>query len=276
MKSELENDLLNVSVKYLSNDENMSAYVPSVGGGETPDHAANYVKKVVPVHNARLTQDRFTLDRQGFTLVEQRSAVSDFFNDNQIVEIYEREIEELVKKESGATAVSIFDHTRRAASEDVRKQKTIREPASTIHNDYTAWSGPNRLKEIYRDKPDELEKRLKRRFAIVNVWRSMHGSIENFPLAVCDASSTAADDLIAVKRQAKDRIGEIQMATYNPDHRWYYYPRMTEDEALLFKTYDSIEDGRARFTIHTSFDDPLAPSDALVRQSIETRCFVFY
>ena len=276
MKTELESDLINVPVKYLGDDENLSVYVPSVGGGKTPDHAANYVKKIVSIHDGRVAGDRFTLDRQGFTLVEQKSAVSDFFNDIQIVEIYEREIEELVKKETGAAAVSIFDHTRRAASDEVRKQKMIREPASTIHNDYTAWSGPNRLKEIYRDKPGELEKRLKHRFAIVNIWRSMCGTIENFPLAVCDASSTVASDLIAVKRQAKDRIGEIQMATYNPDHRWYYFPRMNEDEALLFKTYDSMEDGRARFTIHTSFDDPSAPSDAPVRQSIESRCFVFY
>lgn len=263
-------------VKYLGDDDNLSVYVPSVGGGETPDHDANYVQKEVTIHNARLAHDRFTLDQQGFTLVEQKSAVSDFFSDNQIVEVYEQELERLVIKETGAETVSIFDHTRRAASDEVRKRKLIREPASTIHNDYTTWSGPNRLKEIYGDRPDELELRLSRRFAIVNVWRSMRGTIENFPLALCDASTTAADDLVVVKRQAKDRIGEIQMATYSSNHRWYYFPQMTEEEALLFKTYDSAEDGRARFTIHTSFDDPSAPSDAPIRQSIESRCFVFY
>ena len=268
--------MLKVPVKYLKNDENLSVYVPSVGGGETPDHEANYVQKEVTMHNARLVHDRFSLDRHGFTLVEQKSAVSDFFSDNQIVEVYEREIERLVREETGAMEVSIFDHTRRAASDKVRKQRMIREPASTIHNDYTEWSGPNRLAEIYTDSPEELDKRLKRRFSIVNVWRSMCGTIENFPLAMCDASSTEADDLIAVKRQAKDRIGEIQMAIYNSNHRWYYFPQMTEDEALVFKTYDSAEDGRARYTLHTSFNDPSAQSGAAVRQSIESRCFVFY
>ena len=48
------------------------------------------------------------------------------------------------------------------------------------------------------------------------------------------------------------------------------------DEALLFKTFDSETDGRARFTIHTSFEDPNAPADAAPRESIETRCLVFY
>ena len=276
MKNSSASDLLSVPVNYLKNDENLSEYVPSVGGGETPEHEANYVQKVVPMRNARLAEERFNLDRQGFALIEHNSDVSDFFSDMQIAEVYEKEVEGLVKKETGAREVSIFDHTRRAASQEVRKEKMIREPASTIHNDYTIWSGPNRLSEIYKDEPDELEERLKRRFAIVNVWRSMHGTIENYPLAVCDASSTVAGDLITVKRQAKDRIGEIQMAVFNPDHRWFYFPRMTGEEALMFKTYDSADDGRARFTIHTSFDDPTAPIDAPVRQSIETRCFVFF
>jgi hypothetical protein len=95
-------------------------------------------------------------------------------------------------------------------------------------------------------------------------------------LALCDASSVAPDDLVAVERRAKDRIGEIQQAVYNPAHRWYYYPLMTMDEALLIKTYDSATDGRARFTLHTSFDDPSSAPDAPPRESLETRCFVFF
>jgi hypothetical protein len=82
--------------------------------------------------------------------------------------------------------------------------------------------------------------------------------------------------LVSVKRQAKDRIGEIQLPIYNPAHRWYYFPELRPDEALLFKTYDSATDGRARFTIHTSFEDPAAAADAPPRESIETRCFVFF
>ena len=100
--------------------------------------------------------------------------------------------------------------------------------------------------------------------------------VENNPLALCDARSMAEQDLISVKRQAKDRIGEIQFALYNPKHHWVYFPNMQMDEALLFKTYDSELDGRARYAIHTSFDDPNAAPDAAVRQSIESRCFIFF
>jgi hypothetical protein len=51
---------------------------------------------------------------------------------------------------------------------------------------------------------------------------------------------------------------------------------MQMDEALLFKTFDSATDGRARFTIHSSVVDPTAPADAPPRESIETRCLVFF
>ena len=78
------------------------------------------------------------------------------------------------------------------------------------------------------------------------------------------------------KRQSADRIGEIQLAVHNPDHQWVYFPEMKKDEVLMFKTFDTATDGRARYTIHSSFDDPSAVKNAAVRESIETRCFVFY
>lgn len=268
--------MLEIPVQYLAEDENPAVCIASVGGQDLHPHQGNYETHSVTMHNGRESGITFSLDHHGFKLVKHSSAVSDFYSDLQIAEIYEAEIKRLVKTETGAQEVAVFDHTRRAASDQVRKEKLIREPASTIHNDYSEWSGPNRLREIYQDRPEELERRIQRRFAIVNVWRSMTGTVENFPLAMCDASSTSPEDLVSVKRQAKDRIGEIQMATYSPNHRWFYFPFMAPDEVLLFKTYDSADDGRARFTIHTSFDDPTTPANVPVRQSIETRCFAFY
>ncbi len=105
----------------------------------------------------------------------------------------------------------------------------------------------------------------------------MNGLVSNFPLALCDASSVAEEDLVSVPRVSKDRIGTVQMATFNPSHRWCYYPHMQMDEILLFKVYDSANDGRARFTPHTSFEDPGAKDTTSAgRQSIESRCFVFF
>lgn len=95
-------------------------------------------------------------------------------------------------------------------------------------------------------------------------------------MALCDARSVAPNDLITVERHAKDRIGEVQQVIRNDQHRWYYFPLMQASEALLIKTFDSAQDGRARFSVHTAFEDPGAPAGASPRESIETRAFLFF
>merc|ERR1712159_325631 len=72
-----------------------------------------------------------------------------------------------------------------------------------------------------------------------------------------------------------DRTGENYSLRASPDHRWYYYPTMTKDEALVFKVYDKKEDG-PRFVFHTAFDDPSSPADAPPRKSIEVRAIAFF
>jgi hypothetical protein len=74
----------------------------------------------------------------------------------------------------------------------------------------------------------------------------------------------------------RERVGEILGFLHNPKHRWYYFPRMERNEAILLKCYDSMDDGRARFTAHTSFDDPNSPLNAAARESIEVRALVFW
>lgn len=263
-------------LKYLADAEGVPVYIPSVGGGDATLHEGRYVMQPVPIHDGRARGEGFSLDREGFVLATQASAVADFYDDDVIAAVYEAEVRALVRRVTGAERVEIFDHTRRAASLTVQEARQIREPASIIHNDYTARSGPQRLRDHFAGSPDEAEALLRRRFAIVNVWRSIRGPVANAPLALCDASSVAPADLVSVERRAKDRIGEIQQALHNPAHRWYYFPDMQPDEALLIKTYDSETDGRARFTIHTAFEDPKAAADAPPRESIETRCFAFF
>jgi hypothetical protein len=51
---------------------------------------------------------------------------------------------------------------------------------------------------------------------------------------------------------------------------------MRRDEAIIFKVFDSMTDGRARWTAHTAFDNPLAPVDAAPRESIEIRTLAFF
>ena len=261
-----------INVRYLKDNSDSAVYMASIGGGAVGEHQGNYVDVNVKIRNARTTPTTFNLDTTGFLLHQQQTHVDDFFDDEQIKSQYELELQRLLITVTGARKVRIFDHTRRSSHESSRKRYAIREPASIVHNDYTSNSGVNRLKAIYADNPTEIDELLNSRFAIINIWRSISGDIKNHPIALCDTQSVKSSDLKAVTRQAADRMGELQLARYSPDHQWYYYPRMNINEVLLFKTFDTAIDGTTRFTLHTSFDE----GNGYERQSIETRCFVFY
>ena len=178
-----------------------------------------------------------------------------------------------MKELSGAKRVVVFDHTLRSGDEAEREAKLVREPVLSAHNDYTEWSGPQRVREVMGD---EAERLLGRRFAIIQVWRAIRKPIQANPLAILDARSLVPEDLLVAERRYPHRVGQTYRLKYNPGHRWFYFPEMRRDEALVFKVYDSETDGRARFTPHTSFVDPATPPGSSPRQSIEARTMAFF
>jgi hypothetical protein len=187
--------------------------------------------------------------------------------------VYYPEMEALVKAESGASRVVVFDHTLRTADDALRERRKIREIVPRVHNDYTEWSGPQRVRDLLPDEADEL---LRRRFAIIQVWRPIRHPVETFPLAICDARSVSADDLVISERRYPNRVGQTYAITYNPNHKWFWFPRMRREEAIVFKVFDSLKDGGACFTAHSAFDDPTAPPNARPRESIEIRTLAFF
>ena len=227
----------------------------------------------IEIHDGRALAGELHLDRNGFQLVEHRTAVKDFFDPGQLKSVYYPEVEKLIRDVSGARRAVLFDHTLRSGDESEREAKLIREPVLSAHNDYTEWSGPQRVREIMGDEADLL---LKRRFAIIQVWRAIDRPIESNPLAMADARSVAPEDLLVAERRYPHRVGQTYRLKYNARHRWFYFPQMRREEAIVFKVYDSETDGRARFTPHTSFQDPTTPPGAPPRQSIEARALAFF
>ncbi len=230
-------------------------------------------RRAVEICNGRPRAAEFSLDVHGFTFLEHRTAMRDFFDADELKRVYYPEVERLIKEASGAVRVVVFDHTLRSGDEGERETRLIREPVLSVHNDFTERSGPQRVRDIL---PDEAERLLERRFAIIQVWRAINRPIQSNPLAIADARSLAATDLIAAERRYPNRVGETYRISYSPAHRWFYFPDMRRDEALVFKVFDSARDGRARFTAHTSFNDPATPAGAPPRQSIEVRTFAFF
>ena len=233
-----------------------------------------YRQHEMTVRNGRPLRDTFRLDVHGFVFVDHATRVKDFLDEAERKRVYDPEVQALIKKHSGASDVVVFDHTIRASDEETRNSPSIRPTVKSVHNDYTETSAPRRLREIVGDA--EAERRMKKRWAIIQVWRPIRGTVLIDPLAICDGRSIPRQGFILVERRYPYRTGEVYHIAHNPAHEWYYFPEMTRDEALVFKVFDSDGAKPSRFTAHSAFDDPATPPGAPPRESIETRTFAFF
>lgn len=226
----------------------------------------------VKVLDGRAVKDRLSLDREGFVLVRHPTAAADLYDEEQIVRVYYPECERLIGQATGAKRVVAFDHIVRNAAR-MAKGNQIKQPAGRVHNDYTTWSAPQRVRDLMGGEAEAL---LRHRYAEINVWRPIRGPLLRSPLALCDAQTLAEENLVASDLRYPDRTGETYAVTYNPAQRWYYFPKMKADEAVLIRCFDSARSGPARFSAHGAFDDPQTPADAPPRESIEVRALVFF
>ena len=230
---------------------------------------------VLPIFDGRLIAKNFSLDREGFALVRHPTVVRNFYDDEEVRRVYYPAAEAFLKATLKADRVVIFDHTVRKRVEgapDIRGAGP-RQPATRVHVDQTVTSGANRVREHL---PEEAEELLKGRVQVINLWRPIRGPLRDSPLAMLDGTTVKESDLVASDLIYPNRSGETYSVTYSSDHRWFYFPEMTSDEAILLKCYDSATDGRTRFGPHTAFVDPTTPSDAPPRESIELRTLVFH
>ncbi|MEZ5651998.1 MAG: CmcJ/NvfI family oxidoreductase [Burkholderiaceae bacterium] len=275
-------------------------------------------KRRLPVADARALGDSGPgLERSGFAAVADRlrDPDLDFLDHDAVIERYYPACAELVGVATGAARVLAFDHNVRSATGKesgarVAGGQQVQGPARIVHGDYTLTSAPQRLRDLARPptgndtlraiangKPlldaDLAEDAIMRgRFAIINVWRSIRAEpVARFPMALCDGQSVAPVDLSVFEIHYADRIGENYFARYSAAHRWYYYPHLTRDEALLIKQWDSAgplarsqgqraDDSDAgapcSFSFHTAIRHPGTTGDSPDRWSIEVRCAVIY
>jgi hypothetical protein len=176
------------------------------------------------VRDLREEDHAFTLDGEGFAVVEHRSAVTDFQDEAQIRGTYYAEAERLLKDVTGADRVFIFDHTLRhriPGQEDYRDGP--RQPATRVHVDHTVRSGPQRVRDLL---PDEAEELLKGRVQVINLWRPINHPVYDAPLAVAEASSVRLEELIPsdlVQRfhEATPIEWRLRSGRGDSEHRWH-------------------------------------------------------
>ena len=220
-----------------------------------PQRNAEDEPHVVTIQDARPLAGRLSLDVEGFEYLHATTSFAAFDDDTAIRSFYYPKVQRLLAGATGARRVIAFDHNVRNAARAASGEAGIRGPVPRTHNDFTARSGRERALA-------ELEARgidaslLDGRFAIVNLWRPIGRKVEKWPLALVDARTLGPDDLVATDLVYRDRVGETYSLGFSAGQKWYYFPWLTPDEAILTKGYYSKEKGVVRFTAHSAFEDP--------------------
>ncbi len=266
---------ISASLNFIRRQDSKPTFHSSTLTGGAPKYFYDTEAHTVTISDMREIAEDLSVDRDGFELLHHKTAVEDLYDDDAVERAYLPEIEALLRRKFGANRVVIFDVTRRSdGGVGAKIPEGWRGPASQLHVDYTTKSGPQRVKDILGEEEAARLTAAGARIIQINVWRPIHGPVERSPLALADASSARQEDLIATDQIFPDRVGEIYNVVHAPSQRWYYAPRMTVSEVLLIKGWDSVDDGRARFTPHGAFHLPETRENAPVRESIEVRTLV--
>ena len=260
-------------------------------------NTGRYEAHAVKIRDARPIADHFKLDTHGFERISCLSGVRDFFNHDQVNALYPGEVVEVVQSLTGATRVATLGWMVRTSG-DLKpfERETVgythsggvQPPAGEAHVDMT---------------PDRAERMARRtyertfpggpgysRFIASSFWRAFSDPPQDTPLAVCDARSVGAEEgttntMFVVDKipdeatmlgpmSNEDQVPGAAIFHFSPAHRWWYFSRMTREEAIVVKFHDS-DRTRARRTPHTAFRDPTFP-DAKPRHSIEFRTIAYF
>lgn len=231
----------------------------------------------VDIRDMRPVAGDLSLERQGFVLLDNETSVDDLYDDEAVERVYNREIENLLKAYTGADRVVTFDHTRRSDNTDgASNPDGPRGPAGRVHVDYTPTSGPVRARDAIGNEEYDRVMNNGGRLMQINVWRPINGPVKRTPLALADATSIDAGEMLLTDQIFPDRIGEIYQLAHAAGQVWYWAPEMRRDEILLIKGWDSTENEHSRYSAHGAFNLPGQSPDDPPRESIETRTYVIF
>ncbi|MBO1254983.1 hypothetical protein J3L16_04680 [Alteromonas sp. 5E99-2] len=272
----MNTNVITSKLHFIRNDSNKTPVVNYSGHDESQGYSDDYVFQNTDIHDGRLLYKRTpaSLNKEAFKLTTFKPDDVDYSNSDEIKQVYYPSVEALVKQQTGASHVFVFDHTVRRGLKDSNRQ-----PAYHVHNDYTYKTGTARANSVLGE--DVVAKFAGKRMIQINVWRSIAGTVERDPLALMDATSLDDNDLVKTDIHFNDmktgetHHGEIFAAKKNSQQKWAYFPNITSEEAILIKGYDS-DSSHSCFAMHTAFALPTQNAESKPRQSIETRTYAFY
>jgi hypothetical protein len=226
----------------------------------------------VLITDLRSLADAPSIERNGFMMLRERTAVRDFLDPREIEQVLFPEAVGLATRLNQAAHAIAFGPVARSDAPDHSHRRL---PAFGAHVDYGRRTIEDMARPILGEQADYW---LSKRVVLMNLWRPI-ATVRRTPLALCDASTVQREDLH--DSEIRGGLDDPQRPplygynlSYNPGHRWYYTSRMQPEELYAFKLYDS-DPSRPQWTGHTAFNDPEAAADAPPRQSMEIRTISF-
>ena len=207
------------------------------------------------IHDARAALDApFGLHSDGFTLISSGSAAASLLPD--VTDPHDRAavVQSAYPAVARAVEAALHPAKVRAVTYSHMHRHTLQCPSFTVHNDYTApRQALKQAQKVLVGREEACEDALALPFCMVNVWTPL-APVGRDPLAVCRWRNGRA-------------LEEMAYPAPHPGlDEWYYFPRMRQGEAVLFKQLDSTalaerqprDAARSAYTLHTSFRHPLA------------------
>lgn len=245
---------------------------------------ADTEERRVTVRDGRPVEDSFDLDVHGFELRRHQTAVTDLTDPGQLEAVYVPEVCRLVQERLGADQVLSRGWELRRSVDPAAHD--AQPPAGGVHVDYAPEHVPGMVARAYaRHFPDGPGFR---RAVVTSTWRVFSPPPQDWPLALCDSRTVAAEDgapvtTYFVETLPEDPFGPVDhlkpvgsswRIRHDAAHQWWYFPGMSRDEVLLIQLGDTDRDA-ARAAPHAAFADPTAHG-AVPRHSIELRTFAYF
>ncbi|KAI2783629.1 hypothetical protein F4815DRAFT_306520 [Daldinia loculata] len=247
----------------------------------------------IEVEDIRTLNPQPNYENNGYGIVKHKSSLTpeQFLAGNDpegkkyIEDVYYKEVTELVKQITGSDIVVPYIFRIRQNSHKAGEFSPTQLSHAALpvaHVDRDPVTGEDGAREVLGEQADELIKQGKR-FAQVNVWRTIDYPIQKWPLCFINHSGVdgwsydthlarvyPTNDPRIVIRGTKKHDSVVK---YDPGYKYHYVSRLDLDEALVFSSFDSDVN---KVCPHGAFWDDASPEDAPTRRSMEVRCWVFF
>lgn len=230
---------------------------------------------------------------QGFELRSMPSTVDRWDDPAEIAARHHPEIIDLVTAEVACRAVLFYPAIVRSPA-SVSRHGDLG-PIEAAHSDYTE-NYRSMLATDGHPYLDILAPSMKaagvtpadvaaaERVLTLQFWRNTGPTRPDRPLALCDCTTVARDELTPYLVESYGGIPSrfysflLDPPRKDQARRWLTFPAMDLDEVVMFRAFDSdrAERGEPFWTPHTAFLDPTAGPNAPARESVEIRAICLF